>query len=185
MSIREKLFPSRTRPPSSRPHVAAIWIWGCWFLGAFIPAAISGGAFVGIAAVLFLVLEAAAVVTSNARPWGFTFSEVVWGLVPWMPLRWALGVFLGLVTMLQLSVPYGMLLTMWLVPHFVMVGREYARYDRKVEALAQQAVHRNTRIFPSSIEFLQVMTGDLEVTKDAQRRMVQIADRRGAASERL
>jgi len=152
------LFPMRNRPPTHRPHVAATLIWSAWALLSLY--AIATGSLVAEAVGLFLVLELVGAVLDRPALFGFTFSEIVWWYVPWLLARWALAVFYGGAFAVYVSPVAGLIFLFWLIPHFVAVGRDFRRYDRRVAALAARAFARDEGAYPSSVDYLTETAGD-------------------------
>lgn len=168
----ERLFPTRVRPPTETPHRTALILWGAWFLVSIY--AIATGTNVGAVLVLFAILELGGLALSSRHPFGFTFSEVVWAVVPFKVVRYAIAVGYAFATMFLVDPIWGALLLLWLVPHFVMTGAEYRKHEHRVAVLAARAYTRDTGVYPSSIEYLTATEGNAETVRQAQRLYVRL-----------
>lgn len=175
-----RFFPKRTRPPSHEPHRWATLVWALW--AALSGYSIVSGSLVPEALAAFFALELAGVVLERQTAFGFTFSELVWWYVPWLPARWALAVVYGTAFSVYVSPVAGAILALWLVPHFVAVGRDFRRYENRVAALAARAYIRDDGVYPSSVDYLVETTGeDPELVRDAQRLYVRLEQQDRAA----
>lgn len=88
------------------PAEAAPWLWGV------------EGALTSVVLGSFFVLEWFGWAMTQRKPWGGTFSEVVWFRIPHPALRWAIGAFLSIGALVMVSRLAGILLLCWLGAHF-------------------------------------------------------------------
>lgn len=183
----QTLFPTRPRPPQLRPHRWALFIWATWnavFVGTMLQPDLKW-----FTLATFLLLELAALRLSATHPFGITLSEVVWWYIPWKWARWLLAVVYGLTGFLLIDPRMGAALLLWLVPHFVMVGREYAKRAKVVEVFAQATADRDPDTFQSSVAYIEGVTSayvaseraehgledDPELVREVQQAMVRRA----------
>lgn len=111
------------------PHPIAEVLWLAWFGNAVVavleewpartptPFSTEYG-LTGVVIGSFLLLELIGYTRSRGKPWGGTFSEVVWYRVPLWPLRWLLGTALGVAAWAMVSPIAGFFLIVWLGSHF-------------------------------------------------------------------
>lgn len=172
MRTPEFLLDSRFKPPRSKPHDLATAAWVLWTMAWLTVLPAGEGVWWVLGA--FAGLELAGGLLSKGKPYGGTLSEVVWWYVPWLPVRWAFAVLLAGSAMVYVDPRAGGVLFLWLVPHFVMKGREYVRYERRVAMYAAGAYTRNPELHPSSVRYLEERVEDPTLLRDAQRLYVEL-----------